>query len=113
MNIHTKVTATFHLDSGFIRGLATPTSVPSTLEPFIAYSILPACSLLDCQTTQAWLAAPNLPQPRVAVAWIWILFILIHRRLSRRLNNVPLGCVAMCSTKACNATLDWLYTSIY
>ena len=52
----------------------------------------------------------NLKKLVILRAWIWILFILIHRRLSRRLNNVPLGCVAMCSTKACNATLDWLYT---
>ena len=46
-------------------------------------------------------------------AWIWILIILIQRRLSRRLNDVPLGCIATCSTKACNANVGWLHTSIY
>jgi hypothetical protein len=33
--------------------------------------------------------------------------------LYRRLNYVPHGCVATCSTKACNANLGWLHTSIY
>jgi hypothetical protein len=61
---HTKVTTTFHLKSGLIC-LATPASFPTTLEPFIACSVLPLSSLLDCQTTQAGLAAPKLPQPRV------------------------------------------------
>jgi hypothetical protein len=45
--------------------LATPASFPSTLELFLACSFLPLSSLLDCQTTQAGLAAPKLPQPGV------------------------------------------------
>ena len=46
-------------------------------------------------------------------AWIRILFILLQRRPSRRLNYVLHGCIVTCSTKACNATLGWLHTSIY
>ena len=57
-----KASTTFHFESGLIR-LALPASFPSTLEPFIARSFLPVSSLLDCQTTQAGLAAPKLPQP--------------------------------------------------
>ena len=53
---HKKVSTAFHFESGPIR-LAMPTSFPSTLEPFIACSFLPISSLLDCQTTQAGLAA--------------------------------------------------------
>ena len=59
-----KASTTFHFESGLIR-LALPASFPSTLEPFIARSFLPVSSLLDCQTTQAGLAAPKLPQPGV------------------------------------------------
>ena len=62
--IHTWFTTTLHFESGSIR-LATPTSLQSTLVSFIAGSVLPVSSLLDCQTTQAWLASPKLPQPRV------------------------------------------------
>ncbi len=61
---HTKVTTTFHFKSGLIR-LATPASFPTTLEVSLACSFLPLSSLLDCQTTQAGLAAPKLPQPWV------------------------------------------------
>jgi hypothetical protein len=64
VRIHTKVTTTFHFESGLIR-LATLTSFQSKLEPFIACSILPLCSILHRQTTQAGLAAPQLPQPGV------------------------------------------------
>ena len=59
-----KASTTFHFESGLIR-LVLPASFPSTLEPFIARSFLPVSSLLDCQTTQAGLAAPKLPQPGV------------------------------------------------
>ncbi len=64
VRIHTNITTTFHFESGLIR-LATPTIFPSTLEPFIACSILPLHSILHCQTTLAGLAAPKLPQPGV------------------------------------------------
>ena len=57
-----KASTTFHFESGLIR-LALPASIPSTLGTFIARSFLPVSSLLDCQTTQAGLAAPKLPQP--------------------------------------------------
>jgi hypothetical protein len=60
-----KTVSTFiHFESGLIR-LAMPASFPSTLEPFVACSFLPLSSPLDCQTTQAGLAAPKLPQPGV------------------------------------------------
>ncbi len=66
MYAHKKVTTTFHFESGLrLIRLAMPASLPSTLEPFIACSFLPFSSLFDCQTTQAGLAAPKLPQPGV------------------------------------------------
>ncbi len=43
--------------------LAMLASLPSTLKLFLACSFVPLSSLLDCQTTQAGLAAPKLPQP--------------------------------------------------
>jgi hypothetical protein len=61
---HTKVTTTFHFKSGLIR-LAMPASFPTTPERSLACSFLPLSSLLDCQTTQAGLAAPKLPQQLV------------------------------------------------
>jgi hypothetical protein len=64
VHTHTKVTTTFHFKSG-LNCLATPASFPTTLELSLAWSFLPLSSLLDCQTTQAGLAAPKLPQPRV------------------------------------------------
>jgi hypothetical protein len=51
---HTKVTTTFHFKSGLIR-LAMPARFPTTLDPFIAHSFLPLCSILHRQT----LARPN------------------------------------------------------
>ena len=56
-----KVTTTFHFKSGLMMALillAMPASFPSTLEFFLACSFVPLSSLLDCQTTQAGLAAP-------------------------------------------------------
>ena len=64
-----KITTTFHFKSGFIR-LAMQASFPSTLELFLACSFVPLSSLLDCQTTQAGLAAPKLPQPGVNLVHI-------------------------------------------
>ncbi len=58
MYANKKVTITFHFKSGLIR-LAIPASFPSMLELFLACSFLPLSSLLDFQTTQAGLAAPN------------------------------------------------------
>ena len=70
MYAHKKVTTTFHFESGLIR-LATLASFPSTLEPFIAYSIHPlGGSILHRQTTQAGLATPKLPQPGVNLVGI-------------------------------------------
>jgi hypothetical protein len=66
---HKKVSTTFHFESGLIR-LEMPASFPSTLEPLIACSFLPLSSRLDCQTTQAGLAAPKLPQPGVNLVHI-------------------------------------------
>jgi hypothetical protein len=53
--------------------LATLTSFQSTLEPFIACSILPLSSILNRQTTQASLATPKLPQPGVDLIDIAVL----------------------------------------
>jgi hypothetical protein len=61
---HTKVTTTFRFKSGIIR-LAMPACFPTTLDPFIARSFLPLCSILPRQNTQAGLAAPKLPQQGV------------------------------------------------
>ncbi len=62
--VHTQCTVTLHLQSGLIR-LAPPTSLHCTLVPFIPVSLPPFFSLLNWQTTQAWLATPKLPQPQV------------------------------------------------
>ena len=64
MYTYKKVTTPFHFKSGLIR-LALPASFPSMRELFQACSFVPLSSLLDCQTTQAGLAAPKLPQPGV------------------------------------------------
>ena len=64
MYTHVKVTTTFHFKSGLIR-LVTPASFPTTLALSVLCSFLPRSSLLDCQATQAGLAAPKLPQPQV------------------------------------------------
>ena len=62
--ILTQITLTFHFLSG--RSIiATATSLLLTLVLCSAGSILPLSSLLDCQATQARLATPKLPQPRV------------------------------------------------
>ncbi len=67
MYAHKKFTTTFYFESGLIR-LAMSASFPCTLEPFMACSFLPLSSRFDCQTTQAGLAAPKLPQPGVNLA---------------------------------------------
>ncbi len=55
---------TLYFESGWIR-LATTYCRCCTLVPCIAHSILPFCGLFDGQASQAGLAAPKLPQPRV------------------------------------------------
>ncbi len=55
---------TVYFESGWIR-LAMTYCRCYTLVPCIAHSILPFCGLFDCQASQAGLAAPKLPQPRV------------------------------------------------
>ena len=55
---------TLHFPSGPI-SLATPASLSSAQEPLLLSSRLPCTSLFNRQTTQAWLATPKLPQPRV------------------------------------------------
>ena len=62
--MHILFTPTLHFESGLIC-LVTQKSLLSMRVPFIAGSVLPLCSLLDSQTTQAWLAEPKLPQPLV------------------------------------------------
>ena len=61
-----QVTLTLHLQwrSGTIT-LATLTSVLPALVRCVPGSFLPIKSLHDCQATQARLATPKLPQPRV------------------------------------------------
>ena len=54
----------FNFPSGSIR-LATPTSLRRTLLPVNDLSELSIGSLLNRQTSQAWLSASKLPQPRV------------------------------------------------
>ena len=51
MYLHTKVTATFHFKSGLIHCLATPTSLPSTLEPFIVYNFF---QLFSCPSVKIY-----------------------------------------------------------
>ena len=55
---------TVYFESGWIR-LAMTYCRCCTLVPCIAHSILPFCGLFDGQASQAGLAAPKLPQPRV------------------------------------------------
>ncbi len=62
--ILTQITLTLHFKSGIIT-LATATSLLPMPVSHFAGSMLPLCSLLDCQATQARLATPKLPQPCV------------------------------------------------
>ncbi len=74
-------TTTIHLESSSIL-LAASTSLLSTLVPCIAGSFISPCCLLDIQSTQAWLAAPKLPQPRVD---------LIHIAVAPAINRLRVG----------------------
>jgi hypothetical protein len=58
VRIQTKVTTTFHFESGLIR-LATPTSYQSTLEPFIACSMLPLPVSATVRPPRLGLPRPN------------------------------------------------------
>jgi hypothetical protein len=62
--ILTQLTLTLHFQSGRII-IATAVGLFPTLVRYFAGSILPLSTLLDCQATQARLATPKLPQPRV------------------------------------------------
>ena len=53
-----------YFESGWIR-LAMTYSCCCTLVLCIAHSFLPFCGLFDGQASQAGLATPKLPQPRV------------------------------------------------
>jgi hypothetical protein len=55
---------TVYFESGWIR-LAMTYCRCCTLVPCIAHGILPFCGLFDGQASQAGLAKPKLPQPRV------------------------------------------------
>jgi hypothetical protein len=62
--ILTQIALTLYFQSGTIT-LATLMSLLPMLVRSFAGRILPIRSLLDCQASQARLATPKLPQPRV------------------------------------------------
>ncbi len=57
-------TSTIHSESSALC-LPTSTSLHSTLEHFILGSFLSQSCFLHIESTQSWIAASNLPQPRV------------------------------------------------
>ena len=59
--LYIKFTTTLHFQSGSIR-LALPTCLSCSLVHFNASSCLPLLSILNWQTTLAWLATSELPQ---------------------------------------------------
>ncbi len=60
VRIHTKVTTTFHFESGLIR-LATPMSFQSTLEPFIMMKG-PGCTMYSYTVIYVlYLNIPDIP----------------------------------------------------